>query len=166
MERDPVEVEFSCNGERRRLRVAPDALLVDSLREDLGLSGTKVGCGTGDCGACTVILDGDPVCSCLIFTAQCSGAAVETVEGVATSTVGQVVHNAFANHGAVQCGACIPGMVVSASAMLREADRRLTRTDIEDGLVGNLCRCTGYFNIIAAVEAASEQLVGEDVEAS
>lgn len=152
-----VKVEFRCNGADREVQVPPDQLLIDALRDDLGLTGTKLGCGTGDCGACTVMVDGAPVCSCLVFTAQCQGATVETVEGIAQTPEGQEIASAFVAHGAVQCGACIPGMVVSATGLLRTIDGPASREQIEDALAGNLCRCTGYVQIIDAVRAASER---------
>jgi len=152
-----LTVEFTCNGAERTVDVPPDQLLIDALRDDLGLTGTKLGCGTGDCGACTVLVDDAPVCSCLVFTAQCQGATVETVEGVAETTVGQEIAEAFVEHGAVQCGACIPGIVVSATALLRESEEPVDRDDVEEALAGNICRCTGYFSIIDAVRAASER---------
>ena len=150
-------VEFSCNGASRRVEVPPDQLLIETLRDDLGLTGTKLGCGTGDCGACTVLVDDAPVCSCLIFTSQCQDADIETVEGVAQTPVGQEIAEAFVEHGAVQCGACIPGVVVSATALLRTADAAVDREQVEEALAGNICRCTGYMSIIDAVRSASER---------
>ena len=146
---------FSCNGVERPLADARDRLLIEVLRDDLHLSGTKLGCGTGDCGACTVLLDGDPVNSCLVFAAECAGSAVETVEAVAASPRGRRIVEELVAHGGVQCGICTPGIVVVAAALL-ERTPRPRRDEIEVALAGNLCRCTGYLPIVAALEAAAE----------
>ncbi|MGY4711617.1 (2Fe-2S)-binding protein [Mycolicibacterium sp. CBM1] len=146
---------FFVNGEPVEVQTAPDALLADTLRFDLGLTGTKVGCGSGDCGACTVLLDEDAVCSCLIFTRQCEGRAVTTVEGVAETPVGAEVRRAMAIRGGAQCGICTPGVVVSACALVQRAAGPLARDDVRKAMAGNICRCTGYWPIVDAVCEAS-----------
>lgn len=150
-----MTVELRVNGEAVRVHVEPDRLLLDLLREDLGLTGSKLGCGTGDCGACTVVLDGATVNACLVYAAECDGADVETVEGIAETEAGRCVAAAFAEHGAVQCGICTPGFLVSASAVLPALGPHPDRRAVEEALAGNLCRCTGYLPIIDAVRAAA-----------
>jgi aerobic-type carbon monoxide dehydrogenase small subunit (CoxS/CutS family) len=150
-----VPETFSCNGVERPLAGAEGRLLIDVLRDDLGLTGTKLGCGTGDCGTCTVLLDGAPVNSCLVYAAECGGSSVETIEAVAASPRGRRVVEELVARGAVQCGICTPGIVVVAAALL-ERSARPRREEIEVALAGNLCRCTGYLPIVAAVEAAAE----------
>jgi aerobic-type carbon monoxide dehydrogenase small subunit (CoxS/CutS family) len=155
---------FTCNGERRPLDDAGSRLLIEVLREDLGLTGTKLGCGTGDCGACTVLLDGRPANACLVFAAECADAEVRTVEDVATTDPGAVLVDALERHDAVQCGICTPGFVVMATHLLAAQERPLERGDVEAALAGNLCRCTGYRPIVEAVVAASRALAGADGE--
>lgn len=147
-------ISFTCNETRRELDVAADKLLIDALRDDLALTGTKLGCGTGDCGACTVLLNDRPVNSCLVYAVECDGTSVQTVEGIAETPTGQKLINLFVEHDAVQCGICTPGIFVASGALLDDAERPPTRTQIQEALAGNLCRCTGYYPIIAAVEAA------------
>ena len=120
------------------------------LRERLGLTGTKVGCDAGDCGACTVLIDGEPVCSCLVAAGQIEGREITTVEGLPARPIGRSLQKSFLRHGAAQCGACTPGMLVSATALL-ERNSSPTENDVMDALGGVLCRCTGYRKIIAAV---------------
>lgn len=152
-----IPVTFTCNGRETTVIAGPDRLLIDALREDLGLTGTKLGCGTGDCGACTVLIDGEAVTSCLVTAVECAGREVETIEGVARSRTGARVVDAFVEENAVQCGICTPGFVVAATALLREVDGEPSREQIEVGLAGNLCRCTGYFPIIRAVQSAARE---------
>lgn len=147
------------------VNVAPDELLVDTLRSRLGLTGTKLGCGTGDCGACTVLIDGAPICSCLVFTRQCDGSRVETVEMTATSADGAAVTAAVTAKGGVQCGICTPGIVVSACALLSRSTGIVSRDDVKEALAGNLCRCTGYTPIVDAVCEASRTRAESGVDA-
>ena len=160
-----MEVRLRVNGEERVSDVPSGATLVELLREGLGLTGTKVGCGRGECGACTVLLDGAPVNSCLVFAAQCDGREVTTIEALSAGGELDPLQRAFTERGAVQCGFCTPGMIMSARALLDE-NQSPTRVDIEEALSGNLCRCTGYVKIVDAVEAASELSVtgGSDAD--
>lgn len=150
-----MEINLTVNGRKRRVDVPPDATLVEALRDGLGLTGTKVGCGHGECGACTVLLDGRPVNSCLVFAAQCEGREVVTIEGLAERGDLDRIREAFIEAGAVQCGFCTPGMVVSAYALL-SSNAHPTRDEVVEAISGNLCRCTGYVKIIDAVERAAE----------
>lgn len=147
-----------CNGERRTLTDGDCRLLIEVLREDYGLTGTKLGCGTGDCGACTVFLDGEAVNSCLIYASECAGREVQTIEHVASEGTGALVADAFAAAGGIQCGICTPGFVVTATEFLARTDGDCTRADVEAALGGNLCRCTGYLPIVDAVLHAASQL--------
>src|SRR5690348_4279582 len=137
-------IVFSVNGERVTAAVSPVERLSRVLRENLGLTGTKVGCDAGDCGACTVLLDGQPVCSCLVAAAQAEGCEVTTIEGLAQrSPICQQLQNSFLTHGAAQCGACTPGMLISAAALL-EKNHAPSEEQVLDAIGGVLCRCTGY----------------------
>jgi len=151
-----VKVSFILNGERKDVEVSPEMTLLELLREVLGLTGTKEGCGEGECGACTVLLDGRPVYSCLLLAAQVDGREVETIEGVGTEEEPHPLQRAFVRKGAVQCGFCTPGMIMTAKALLEE-NPRATRSEIREAIVGNLCRCTGYWQIIEAIEAARDE---------
>lgn len=144
------------NGKRHTLVVEPHLSLLDLLREKLDLTGTKKGCNAGDCGACTILLNGVPVNSCLILAVQADGQEITTIEGVAADGELHPLQEAFIDHGAVQCGYCTPGVVLSAIAMLRETPQP-TRSEIQEALSGNLCRCTGYFQIIDAIDAVARQ---------
>lgn len=147
-----------CNGVERELDGPDDRLLIDVLRQDLGLTGTKLGCGTGDCGACTVLLDGEAVNACLVYAAECQDADVRTIEDVASGGAGRVVAEAFVRAGAVQCGICTPGLVVAATTFVEGLDGPPDRGDVEAALGGNLCRCTGYLPIVHAVLDAAERV--------
>ncbi len=149
-----VVVEFEVNGQRRSWRGAPLARLLDVLREDLGLTGTKEGCGEGECGACTVLLDGEPVCACLLPMLQVAGRAVVTVEGLARDEALDPVQEAFVDTGGVQCGACTPAMVVVARALL-DRHPRPDEATIREHISGTLCRCTGYEGIVEAITRAA-----------
>ena len=140
------------NGREVELEGRPLDRLLDLLREQLGLTGTKEGCGEGECGACTVLLDGQPVLSCLVPLAQCDGATIETVEGVAARPEARAFLERFVATGGVQCGACTPGIVVAAWAMLAR-DPAPDRDEVRRALAGNLCRCTGYEGIFRALAA-------------
>ena len=143
-------VEFTVNGEARRVEVFPMARLLDVLREQLQLTGTKEGCGEGECGACTVIIDGQIVNSCLVPVAQVNGSEITTIEGVADKDQLHAVQQAFIDHGGAQCGICTPGMVLAAVDLLKR-NPEPTEDDIRNGLAGNLCRCTGYMKIFESV---------------
>ena len=154
-----VEIEFRLNGVVRRVAVPAEMSALAMLRDVLGLTGTKYGCGEGECGACTILVDGASLNSCLLFAADCDGREVTTIEGLANDARAQRLQRAFAEHGAVQCGFCTPGMVLQASRILAH-DPHPDRATIQRGLEGNLCRCTGYKKIIDAVEAAAAQEAG------
>jgi carbon-monoxide dehydrogenase small subunit len=151
-----MQVSTTVNGDATEFLCEPGESLLDALRGRLGLTGSKEGCGSGDCGACTVMLDGDMVCSCLVFAAEAEGRQVATIEGVAEGSNLHPVQRKFLELAALQCGFCTPGIIVAAKALLdREPDP--SQTEIRYRLAGNLCRCTGYDKIVRAVsEAAAE----------
>jgi len=153
-------IEFKLNGRKIKAEVAADRLLVDLLRDDLGLTGTKKGCGVGECGACTVILDGKAVDSCLVLALVVDGCNITTIEGLANNGALHPLQQSFINNGAVQCGFCTPGMILSAKALLDE-NPEPTRDEIKVAMSGNVCRCTGYKKIVEAVAAVSEGCKGE-----
>ncbi|RYH05888.1 (2Fe-2S)-binding protein [Tropicimonas sp. IMCC6043] len=144
------EVEYLCQAEET---------LLDVLRNRLGLTGAKEGCGTGDCGACSVVLDGKLVCSCLVLGAEVQGATVETIEGMAKGDTLHPLQTKFLEHAALQCGICTPGFLMAAKALL-DANPDPTEEEIRFGLAGNLCRCTGYDKIVRAVQAAALEING------
>lgn len=146
-------IAFNINGESRTVDVFPMARLLDVLREQLQLTGTKEGCGEGECGACTVIIDGQIVNSCLVPMAQVNGSEITTIEGVAGGDQLHAVQQAFIDHGGAQCGICTPGMVLAAVDLLKR-NPEPTENDIRNGLAGNLCRCTGYMKIFESVVRA------------
>jgi carbon-monoxide dehydrogenase small subunit len=148
-------IEFKVNGESHELEVFPMARLLDVLREQLHLTGTKEGCGEGECGACTVKLDGQIVNSCLVPIAQVNGASITTIEGIAQGDQLHAVQQAFIDHGGAQCGICTPGMILAAVDLL-ERNPEPTEADIRNGLAGNLCRCTGYIKIFESVVRACQ----------
>ncbi len=153
-----VNVKLKVNGDDYELAVNPNRMLVEVLREDLKLTGTKIGCKTGDCGACTILLDGKSVCSCMTLVVTLQGKEITTIEGVGLSYDKlHPIQEAFVNEGAVQCGYCTPGMIISAKNLL---DKNPTPSEFEirKALSGNLCRCTGYGRIVKAIKVASEKM--------
>jgi aerobic-type carbon monoxide dehydrogenase small subunit (CoxS/CutS family) len=157
--RRKVRRRLLVNGERREIAFPAHATLLEVLREDLGLTGTKHGCELGECGTCTVLVDGEPVLSCLLLALECEGRAVETVEGMAGPGGPHPLQEAFADLGAAQCGYCTPGFLLAAKALLAE-DPAPARETIREALSGNLCRCTGYLKIFEAVERAATAMRG------
>ena len=145
------------NGEELEVRCAPYKTLLEVLRDDLGLTGTKHGCELGECGACTVLLDGEPVLSCVILAVECDGHTVETVEGLANGPELHPLQAAFADLGGAQCGYCTPGMLMTAKALL-DKEPRPSRERIREALSGNLCRCTGYQQIFESVEEGARRM--------
>ena len=147
---------LSCavNGEPVEVLVQPYETLLDALRERIGLTGPKEGCGTGDCGACTVHLDGQPVASCLVLALQVRDRSVLTIEGLAKNGALHPLQDAFVRHGVPQCGFCIPGVLMAAAALLAETPHP-TEEEIRYGIAGNLCRCTGYTKMLAAIDEAA-----------
>jgi carbon-monoxide dehydrogenase small subunit len=152
-EQNTIEIDFSVNGRMAEVRVYPMARLLDVLREDLRLTGTKEGCGEGECGACSVLVNGTMVNSCLVPALQAQGATIQTIEGVASNERLNAVQQAFIDHGGAQCGICTPGMIIAATTLL-ERNPQPTEGEIREGLAGNLCRCTGYIKIFEAVVEA------------
>ena len=155
---DVMKLRFKLNGTWREVETRPDRILLDLLRDDLGLTGTKKGCGEGDCGACTVIMNGKAVVSCLVPALKADGAEILTVEGMAQADRLHPLQQAFLEEGAVQCGYCSPGMLLSAKALLDENPEPKVE-EIKMAISGNLCRCTGYSKIIRAIQTASERMV-------
>ncbi len=153
-----MKVELSVNGQRRSVEVEPRKTLLDCLREDFGLTGAHAGCEHGICGACTVLLDGEPTRSCLIFAVQADGYEITTIEGIAPAP-GElsVIQDAFCETHGMQCGFCTPGMVLTAHALLKRKSQP-TREEIVDAISGNICRCTGYGQIVEAITLAAERL--------
>ena len=151
-----IHIELTVNGRGRSVDVEPHHTLLEMLRDDLGLTGTKECCLVGECGACTVIVDGESVDSCLMLGVEADGAAVTTVEGLATGEGLDPLQEAFLETGAAQCGFCIPGQLVAARALLDEVPHP-SRAEIEEGLAGNLCRCAGYEQIMEAVALAADR---------
>jgi aerobic carbon-monoxide dehydrogenase small subunit len=152
---DSWHVKFRVNGKAVALDISPMTTLVRILREELGLMGTKIGCGNGECGACTVLMNGRAVESCLVLAPQLEDADIWTVEGLGENGELHPVQQAFLDEGAVQCGFCTPGMVISAVALLEE-HANPTETQIKDAIAGNLCRCTGYQKIVKAIQRCVE----------
>jgi len=151
---EKVRVVLRVNGEPREAYVEPGWTLLRVLREDLGLTGAKHGCGNGECGACTVIMDGKAVPSCLVLALNAEGKEIETIEGLKRGEEMHPLQRAFIEHGAVQCGFCTPGMIMSAKALLDE-NPSPTEGEVREALQGNLCRCTGYKKIVGAVMSVS-----------
>ena len=153
------QVRFTVNGTSYELDVNPWETLVDVLRNDLGLTGTKEGCGLGECGACTIIMDGKAVNSCLVLAAEADGRQITTIEGLADDDELHPIQEAFVECGGLQCGFCTPGMILSTKALLDEKPNP-SEEEIRRGIAGNLCRCTGYSKIIESIKAAAEYMQG------
>ena len=155
-----VQLQFRLNGKDYSIQADPTQRMVDLLRENLHLTGTKVGCGVGECGACTVVLNGEAVTSCLVLAGQMQGADNLTVEGLSETQIGSILQQCFVDWDAVQCGFCTPGFLKSAYALLLH-NPHPTREEIKVAVSGNLCRCTGYVPILSAIEAAGLRLAAE-----
>lgn len=149
-----AKISFNVNNIEHSLEVSDSMRLIDVLRDLLHLTGTKEGCGIGECGACTVIMNGAAICSCLVLAGQLNHAKIETIENIEKDKVLSRLQQLFLEHGAVQCGFCTPGMILSAKALL-DCNDKPTEDEIKDALEGNLCRCTGYIPILNAVKAAT-----------
>ena len=152
-----MEIEITVNGRARRFDVEPNKLLLNLVRDELHLTGTKYGCGIGECGACTVLLDGEAVLACMVLAVDADGRCVETVEGVADGERLDPIQEAYIEEGAVQCGFCTPGFIMTTKALLKE-NPDPSEAEIREYLKGNYCRCTGYVNIVKAVQSAAEKL--------
>ena len=150
-----MKVSMTVNGKAEERDVEPRTLLVFFLRNELGLTGTNIGCDTTNCGACTVLLEGESVKSCTLLAAQADGASITTIEGLADGEQMHPMQEAFREHHALQCGYCTPGMVMAAVSLVKEHPDGMTEAEVREGLEGNLCRCTGYHNIVKAVQAAA-----------
>ena len=152
-----IMVELTINGKKRKVETAISTRLLDLIRDDLHLTGTKEGCGKGECGACTVIMNGELVASCLILAPQADGAVITTIEGIGSGGHLDPIQEAFIETGAVQCGFCTPGMILAAKKLLEE-NPHPTEEEIKRGISGNLCRCTGYKKIFNAIRLAADRL--------
>jgi carbon-monoxide dehydrogenase small subunit len=150
-------IKFTVNGKKRKVETTTRTRLLDLLRDDLHLTGTKEGCGKGECGACTIIMNGELVASCLILAPQADGAVITTIEGVGDDTCLDPIQEAFIETGAVQCGFCTPGMILAAKKLLEE-NPHPDEEEIKRGISGNLCRCTGYQKIFDAIKLAANRL--------
>ena len=155
-----AQVVFTVNGEAAEASFAPYKTLLEVLREDLGLTGTKHGCELGECGACAVLVDGEPKLSCLVLAVECAGKLVDTVEGLASGAKLHPLQAAFADLGAAQCGYCTPGILMTAKALL-DKENAPSRERIKEAISGNLCRCTGYQQIFEAIEEAVRRMSDE-----
>ena len=156
-----LTIELTINNQKRIMDTSPSTRLLDLIRDDLHLTGTKEGCGKGECGACTVIMNGELVASCLILAPQADGAVITTIEGVGDDKSLDPVQEAFVETGAVQCGFCIPGMILAAKKLLEE-NPHPDEEEIKRGISGNLCRCTGYQKIFDAIKLAADRLLKKD----
>lgn len=148
-------INITVNGEDRRVKVKPNELLLNVIREDLGFTGAKYGCGTGECGACTILLDGKPVLSCLTLAVTADGKDIITIEGIADETLDKI-QQAFLDEGAIQCGYCTPGMILMAKDLLDD-NPNPSEENIREQIKGNLCRCTGYTNIVEAIKSCAKE---------
>ena len=158
-----VPLTLRVNGEEQSISFAPYKTLLEVLREDLGLTGTKHGCELGECGACAVLVDGEPQLACLVLALECAGRAIDTVEGLGRGAELHPLQAAFADLGAAQCGYCTPGILMTAKALL-EREPSPSRERIKEAISGNLCRCTGYQQIFEAIEEAARRLAAERME--
>jgi aerobic-type carbon monoxide dehydrogenase small subunit (CoxS/CutS family) len=154
-----MEIEITINGRKRRFEVEPNKLLLNLVRDELYLTGTKYGCGIGECGACTVHLDGEAVLACMVLAVDADGHRVDTIEGVADGDTLDPVQEAFIEEGAIQCGFCTPGFIMTTKALLTE-NPDPSEAEIREYLKGNYCRCTGYVNIVRAVQSAARKMSG------
>ncbi len=152
-----MKIEITVNGRKRQFDVEPNKLLLNLVRDELYLTGTKYGCGIGECGACTVHLDGEAVLACMVLAVDADGRQVDTIEGVAADGDLDPVQESYIEEGAIQCGFCTPGFIMTTKALLRE-NPSPTEGEIREYLKGNYCRCTGYVNIINAVQSAAKKL--------
>ena len=152
-----MEIELTINGRKRRFDVEPNKLLLNLVRDDLYLTGTKYGCGIGECGACTIHLDGEAVLACMVLAVDADGKRVDTIEGVADGNRLDPVQEAYIEEGAIQCGFCTPGFIMTTKALLAE-NPDPSEAEIKEYLKGNYCRCTGYVNIVRAVQSAARKL--------
>ncbi|MGI6686068.1 MAG: (2Fe-2S)-binding protein [Bacillota bacterium] len=150
------EIEITVNGRKRRLTVKPNDLLLNVIRDDMILTGTKYGCGIGECAACTVLMEGKPVLACMILAVAAHGKNITTIEGLADGDQLAPIQQAFIDHGAIQCGFCTPGMVLTSQALLNE-NPDPSEKEIKDYLRGNHCRCTGYASIVKAVQSCAKK---------
>ena len=156
-----LTIELTINGKRRKLETTPSTRLLDLIRDDLHLTGTKEGCGKGECGACTVIMNGELIASCLVLAPQVDGAVITTIEGIGDSEHLDPIQEAFVETGAVQCGFCTPGMILAGKKLLEE-NPHPNEEEIKRGISGNLCRCTGYQKIFDAIKLAANRLSKKD----
>lgn len=154
-----IKIAITVNGKKHSLKIDPNLRLLDILRDKLRLTGTKEGCGIGECGACTVIINGRAMNSCLVLAGQCDGSDIITVEGLSRDGELHPLQQALIDHGAVQCGFCTPGMIMSAKALLDE-NPNPSEEEIRTAIAGNLCRCTGYIQIVEAIKAAADKKQG------
>jgi len=155
-----MKIEITVNGTRRVFDTEPQTLLLNLLREEMDLTGTKYGCGIGECGACTVLLDGDAVLACMVLAVDADGRRVDTIEGLAKGRQLHPIQEAYLEEGAVQCGYCTPGFIMATKALLDE-NPEPTERQIREYLNGNICRCTGYVNIVRAVQSAATKMKGQ-----
>jgi len=151
-----LKIKFILNGEKKTIETEPDQRVIDLLREDYNLTGTKDACGSGECGACTIMVNGETRLSCLMLVAQLEGCDITTIENIEKDQFLESVQKTFVEEGAVQCGFCTPGMILTAADMIHKK-KILSTQDIREGISGNLCRCTGYQNIVAAIDVAAKK---------
>ena len=155
-----MKIEITVNGAKRVFDVEPQTLLLNLLRDEMDLTGTKYGCGIGECGACTVLLDGDAVLACMVLAVDADDRRIDTIEGLAEGGKLHPIQEAYLDEGAVQCGYCTPGFIMATKALLDESPEP-TEQEIREYLNGNICRCTGYVNIVKAVQTAAARMKGQ-----